>query len=77
MGDVCHLESSCLSAPQRNRRAVYSKLERVAAERRAQKRDLRAFDEAQDHQPLHGDVLCVDVLDTRTLAGFQIAQRQR
>ena len=63
-------------APQRDRGAIDPKLERIAAERAAQERELRALDEAEHHQPLHGGVRGLDRLDTRAITGFQIGQRQ-
>jgi hypothetical protein len=71
-----HSEPLRLLATQRDRRAVDPKLERIAAERRTQKRELGTLYEAKHHEPLHGSIGSVDRLDAHAVAGFQISERQ-
>jgi hypothetical protein len=73
LGDV---EMPSLFAPQRDRRAVDPKLERVPAEGAPEKRELRALDETEHHEALHGRVLSVDRLDANEVTGLQVRQRQ-
>jgi hypothetical protein len=65
-----------LLTPQRNRGTVDPKLERVPTEGAAEKRELRALDETEHHEALHGGVLSVDRLDANEITWLQVRQRQ-
>jgi hypothetical protein len=66
-----------LLAAQRDRGAIDSKLERIAAQGRTEKRELRALDEAEHHQALDGGILGIDRLDANAITGLEVRQRQR
>jgi hypothetical protein len=76
---ACYLldaEMPRLLASQRDRGAVDPKLERIAAQRAAQKREFRTLDEAEHHEALDGGILGVDRLDASAITGLQVRQRQ-
>jgi hypothetical protein len=59
-----------LRASQRDRRAIDTKLERITAERAAQKLELRPLNEAKHHQALHRRIGSVDRIDADAVAGL-------
>jgi hypothetical protein len=71
-----HVESARLLVAQGDRGPVDSDLERVAAERPAQKRELGPLDEAENHQPLDRGIGSVDRFDTGTITGLEIRECQ-
>jgi hypothetical protein len=58
-----------LLAPQRDRRAVDTKLERIAAERAPEVPELGALNEAEHHEPLNGGPFGIDRLDPHDITG--------
>jgi hypothetical protein len=65
-----HLELLRLRAPQRDSRTVDAKLERIAAERRPQERELGALNETEHHEALHGGIGRLDRIDADAIAGL-------
>jgi len=59
-----------LRTPQRNRRAINAKLERIAPERATQERHLGSLDEAKHHEALHRGIGGIDRVDADAVAGF-------
>jgi hypothetical protein len=55
---------------------VNSKLERIAAERAAQKGELGALDEAEHHEALHRRILGIDRFDAHEVTGLEVGQLQ-
>jgi hypothetical protein len=70
------MKSPRLLLAQRDRSPVDPDLERVAAERTAQKHDLGAFDEAEHHEPLDGGVRGLDRFDPSAIAGLEVSKCQ-
>ena len=66
-----NMEMLGLLAAQRDRRPVDPKLERIAAERAAQKAELGSLDEAEHHEPLDCGVSGVDRLDPHASPGLR------
>jgi hypothetical protein len=72
-----HLETPRLLAAQRDSGAEHAKLERIAAERGAHKRELGPFDEPEHHEALNCGVSGRDRFNPDCIAGFEVRQGHR
>jgi hypothetical protein len=74
--DRRNLKAPRLFAAQRNRGPEKPELERVAAQRRTNERQIGAFDQAENHQSQYRRIPGVDRLDRRSFTGGKFGQVQ-